>query len=150
MTRRGADGNLVEQIERDLGAIRRALRLPLKTAIARGELTPPQIAIVQVVLQSPGLSLKDLSRAAGLAHSTVSGIVDRLESRNLLERRTDAADNRVTRIHPADAVITFVAEQLPKLTERPLRRALDSASRDEQVRISAAIQRLRQLLEEVK
>ena len=48
---------LVEKIERDRGAIRRALRVPLETDIARGGLTPPQLAVVQTVARSTGVSL---------------------------------------------------------------------------------------------
>lgn len=142
------DKKLVEQIERDLADIRRALRVPLETEIARGGLTPPQLGVMQAVVRSDGISLKELSRVVGLAHSTVSGIVDRLESKGLLKRRADPADGRVTRIYPTDAVKEFVAEQLPKLSERPLERALRGASRAERVRIGAAIQRLRELLDE--
>ena len=142
------DKKLVEQIERDLADIRRALRVPLETEIARGGLTAPQLGVMQAVVRSDGISLKELSRVVGLAHSTVSGIVDRLESKGLLKRRADPADGRVTRIYPTDAVKEFVAEQLPKLSERPLERALRGASRAERVRIGAAIQRLRELLDE--
>jgi DNA-binding MarR family transcriptional regulator len=142
------DEKLVEQIERDLADIRRALRVPLETEIAHGGLTPPQLAVMQALVRSDAMSLKELSRVVGLAHSTVSGIVDRLESKGLLERRTDPADGRVTRIYPTDAVKEFVAEQLPKLSERPLERALRRASRAERAQIGATIRRLRELLDE--
>jgi len=141
--------NLVEQIERDLGAIRRALRIPLESEIARGKLTPPQMSIIQMVVSHEGTSLKELSRAVGLAHSTVSGIVDRLESKGLLERRVDPADSRITRIHSSAVVKKFVTERLPKLTQSPLERARERASRTEQARISEAIRRLRELLDEI-
>jgi hypothetical protein len=39
----------------------------------------PQRSVMQALFHAGGLSLKELSRAVGLAHSTVSGIVDRLE-----------------------------------------------------------------------
>jgi DNA-binding MarR family transcriptional regulator len=41
----------------------------------------PQSAVIQAVVKHDGISLKDLSREVSLAHSTVSGIVDRLEKR---------------------------------------------------------------------
>jgi DNA-binding MarR family transcriptional regulator len=151
MTIRGptrTDPQLIEQIERDLRGIRRALREPLDSEIARGGLTPPQMAIMQVVASHDGISLKELSRVVGLAHSTVSGVIDRLESKGLLERRVDHADGRISRIQAAAAVKRFVANRLPKLFRSPLERALRRASRTEQAQIGATIQRLRELLEE--
>lgn len=140
--------NLVEQIQRDLGAIRRALRVPLESEIARGALTPPQMAIMQVVVSHEGTSLKELSRAVGLAHSTVSSIIDRLESKGLLERRADPTDGRITQIHSSTVVKKFVTERLPELTQSPLERALNRASRTEQTQICEALRRLRELLDE--
>lgn len=140
--------SLTEQIERDLGAIRRALRVPLESEIARGGLTAPQMAVLQILMRQDGISLKEMSRAMNLAHSTVSGIIDRLESKGMLERRADPADGRITRLYPSAPVKKFVTEELPKLAEGPLQRALDRARRAERAQIGAAIARLRQLLDE--
>ena len=137
---------LAEQIERDLGAIRRALRAPLEGEIARGGLTPPQMAILQILVRQDGMSLKELSRAMSLAHSTVSGIVDRLESKQMVERRADPDDRRVTRLYPSSLVKKFVSEDLPRLNEGPLQRALDRTNAAEQAQIAKALKRLRQLL----
>lgn len=103
---------------------------------------------MQSVVSHEGSSLKELSRAVGLAHSTVSSIVDRLEHKGMLERRPDPADGRVTRIHSSAVVRRFVAERLPELSQGPLARALDRASRAERAQIGAAIRRLRELLDE--
>jgi len=56
------------------------------------------------------MSLKDLSAAVGMAHSTVSGIVDRLEKRGMLERQADTADRRFTKIVASQAVRDYIAE----------------------------------------
>jgi DNA-binding MarR family transcriptional regulator len=140
--------DLTEQIERDLGAIRRRLRAPLESAIARGGLTVPQMAALRILVRQGALSLKALSHVMSLSHSTVSGIVDRLEAKGMLERRPDPADGRVTRLHPSAVVRKFVSGELPELSEGPLRRALERASKAERTRIGAAIGRLRQLLDE--
>ncbi len=84
--RRGLSAE-VEEMERSLGAIRRALRKPLDAEVAKGNLTAPQTGVMQAVVRSNGISLKELSHAVSLAHSTVSGIVDRLEKRGMIERR---------------------------------------------------------------
>ncbi len=134
-------------MEGDLSAIRRALRKPLDAAVAQGELTAPQISVMRVVVRHSGISLKDLSKAVNLAHSTVSGIVDRLENRGMIERRADATDKRITLIYPTEVVKEFVRDQIPALVRRPLARALERTSRAERAAISDAVRRLRELLQ---
>ena len=77
VSRRNEIAAQVEQIERDLGGIRHAMRKPLDAEVSKGELTIPQKAVMQVVVRNPGTSLKDIGCEVSLAHSTVSGIVDR-------------------------------------------------------------------------
>lgn len=138
-----------EQIENDLAAIRRAMRQPLEAEYAKGNLTIPQKAVMQVVVQNPGVTLKDLSQSISLAHSTVSGIVDRLEKRGMIERRPDASDGRVNRIHPSAAVAEFLRERMPALRSGPLTSALGRTSVEDRRKIVSALQRLRKLLEAV-
>lgn len=137
-----------EQIAADLNAIRRALRKPLETEVAKGELTLPQTAVMRVVVRQPGVILKDLSGEVSLAHSTVSGIVDRLEKRGLIRRKPDPGDARTSRIYPTAAVTDFVRDRLPRLSQQPLEAALDRATKEERASIGEALARLRTLLEE--
>jgi DNA-binding MarR family transcriptional regulator len=116
--------------------------------MTRGGLTVPQTAVMRTVFNREGISLKDLSREMSLAHSTVSGIVDRLEKCGLLERRVDAKDGRVSRIHATGAVKKFVRERVPELRRGPLGRALEKASPAERAKIAWALRRLRALLED--
>lgn len=134
-------------MEVDLGAIRRALRRPLDVEVAKGELTAPQTSVMRAVVRGKGISLKELSQAVSLAHSTVSGIVDRLEKRGMIERRIDEMDGRVTRIFPTAVVTEFIRNQIPVLTRRPLESAMERATEVERVQIARALKRLRQLLE---
>jgi DNA-binding MarR family transcriptional regulator len=135
------------QIESDLAAIRRAMRQPLDAEYAKGNLTVPQKAVMQVVVHNPGVTLKDLSQAISLAHSTVSGIVDRLEKRGMIERRPDAADGRLSRIHPSAAVSEFLRERMPALRSGPLNAALARVSVEDRRKIVSALQHLRSVLE---
>jgi DNA-binding MarR family transcriptional regulator len=142
-----ATATYTAQIERDLAAIRRAMRQKLEAEYAKGDVTLPQRAVMQMVVQTPGITLKDLSRGISLAHSTVSGIVHRLEKRGLIERVPDAADRRLSRIHPSSAVTQFVRERIPVLRSSPLLTALSRASARDRARIVSALRRLRELLE---
>ena len=137
----------VAEIERDLSAIRRAMRRPLEAAYARGGLTVPQKAVMHVVVTHDGISLRDLARQVSLAHSTVSGIVDRLEKRGFVQRHPDPADGRISRIHPSAEVAAFMRGQMPALLTGPLETALRQTNATERERIAKALRRLRELLE---
>jgi len=141
-------GPAAEAIARDLGTIRKLLRQPLETAVASGNLTGPQRAVMQIVVRAEGIGLKDLSAQVGLAQSTVSGIVDRLARRGLIERRADPADGRASRIHPTAPVVEFLKEQLPHLVQDPLQHALAKASAAEVTAIQQALARLLSLLQQ--
>ena len=136
-----------EELEQELSMIRRALRRPLEAEVAKGELTAPQTLVMREVVRHEGINLRDLSRAIHLAHSTVSGIVDRLEKRGMVERRADPVDGRVMCIFPTAPVREFVQERLPSLNRGPLQAALERATASERVAIAAALKRLRELLE---
>jgi DNA-binding MarR family transcriptional regulator len=138
----------VQRMERDLSGIRRALRKPLEAEVGRGELTMPQSAVMRVVVRQSGISLKDLSREVSLAHSTVSGIVDRLEERGMLDRRPDPEDGRISRIYPTGPVLEWVRERLPALSSGPLASALSRTTDEERLSIEHALRRLRELLEQ--
>jgi len=133
---------LAQEIDRQLRAIRQVLRQPFESDIARGNLTGPQRSVMQALVHTNGLSLKELSRQIGLAHSTVSGIVDRLEKRGLIERQTDSGDRRFSRIVPSRLVQDYMRKTLPALTINPLVDALRRASRAERV---AAVEGLKTL-----
>ena len=140
--------DLAQEIDSSLREIQRALRKPLSAAIARGELTAPQRAIMAILVRSDGLSLKELSKQAGLAHSTVSGIVDRLEKREMVTRQPDETDGRFSRIVVTEVVRDFVRDKLPELAIQPLVEALERASTAQRKKIAIGLRTLRAVLGE--
>jgi DNA-binding MarR family transcriptional regulator len=139
---------LAQEVDQHLGVIRQRLREPLETEFARGGLTGPQRMVMQVLVQSEGLSLKELSAQVSLAHSTVSGIVDRLQARGMVVRRRDEADGRATVIAPSNEVRDFVSNRMPELAISPLTEALRAASNSEQATVLRGLRKLRALVEQ--
>jgi DNA-binding MarR family transcriptional regulator len=136
-----------QALDRDLRAIREILRRPMESEIAREGLTGPQVAIVQILVHAGPLSVKELSRQAGLAHSTVSGIVDRLAQRGILHRAADEHDARFTRIAVTGEVEAYLQKTLPALTQHPLADALRRATPAQRKLILGGVNTLRRLLE---
>ncbi|MGH7048549.1 MAG: MarR family winged helix-turn-helix transcriptional regulator [Stellaceae bacterium] len=58
----------------------------------------------------PGLSQKELAELLEVEPISVARLVDRLEARGLVERRTDPADRRVWRLHLSPAATAEVGE----------------------------------------
>lgn len=137
---------LAQEIDTHLRVIRREMRTSLASAIDRGGLTAPQRAIMQILVGVESLSLKELSLRAELAHSTVSGIVDRLEKRGLLTRKPDPKDARSSRIAVTKPVRTFVRQKLPELTMQPLIVAVGKATPAERAKILEGLRTLRRAL----
>jgi len=61
-------------------------------------ITPVQYAALQTVGNQPGIDQRTLSRNIALDASTTGGVVDRLEARGWLERKTSAEDRRARQL----------------------------------------------------
>ena len=118
----------------------------METEFARGGLTGPQRIVMQALVRSEGLSLKQLSAQVSLAHSTVSGIVDRLQARGMVVRRRDDTDGRATVIAPSAEVRDFLSNRMPELAISPLTKALRGASSSEQATVLRGVRKLRALI----
>src|SRR5689334_18601946 len=101
-----------EAIAKYLRDIRSILTRSQDMDIAGMSLTAPQVVVIRELVTSPGMSLKELSKRVGLAHSTVSGIVDRLERDSLVYRQVDPEDKRITRIYVTQMVLDYTNQTL--------------------------------------
>jgi len=137
---------LASELEQHLTVIRQQIRKPVEAEFAKGGLTGPQRNVMHFLVQSNGLSLKDLTRHVGLAHSTVSGIVDRLQNRELVRRRPNPKDRRHSIISVASEVRNFMKQRYPVLAAEPLFHALRKAAPEKRTVILQGIRTLRRLL----
>lgn len=142
------------RVAAQLDAIRRLVRESVWAEARRYPvpLTPSQVHALQVLVdemrdRGSGLSLSELSRRMGLAHSTVSGIVTRLERRGLLGRSARPDDRRFVRIELAEPVKAWVERDLPASRLRPLAAALTEATEEERAAIVDGVATLHRLLE---
>jgi DNA-binding MarR family transcriptional regulator len=140
---------IAQELDRHLQAVRKILKQPYESAFLPSELTGPQRRVMHVLMQSPDVSLKELSLKVGLAHSTVSGIINRLERRGLARRTPGEADRRITRIALTETVTEFFRNDPIGLGECPLSVALRRATVGEQASVLEAVRKLRSLLEAI-
>lgn len=146
------DAELIREAERVTVTVRALYRLVCRSfdrEIAESGLTMPQVGAIEELTREDGLSLKELSNRMGLSHSTVSGIIDRLERKGLVGRRPDPDDRRYSRIFLSEEVKGYVRDVVPTRTLGPILKALELAGAEERARILASIVTLRRLLEAV-
>jgi MarR family transcriptional regulator, lower aerobic nicotinate degradation pathway regulator len=62
-------------------------------------ITPVQYAALYATTRQPGLDQRTLASTIGFDTSTIGGVIDRLERRGLIERRTSPTDRRVRLLH---------------------------------------------------
>lgn len=136
-----------ETIADQLRVLRRLVRRAIEADIALGELTGPQLAVMDMLVKDEGINLKELSQRLALSHSTVSGIIDRLERRGMVRREPDPVDRRFIKIMLADQVKAYLRKHYPRQRVTPLVEALRQASPAERTQILDGLATLRRLLE---
>ncbi|AEF94799.1 regulatory protein MarR [Desulfotomaculum nigrificans CO-1-SRB] len=94
-----------EQLKELMRTLNRKFRKYMVAQTVGCGLTVPQLHLMQELLQNPGITLGDLSARLGLAKSTVSGIVDRLEKQGKVVRRRNENDRRIVHIDLSSQVV---------------------------------------------
>jgi DNA-binding MarR family transcriptional regulator len=84
--------------------LRRHVLRRSRAELARSGLTGNQLNLVSLLGRSGPRSLGELSQQLELSQSTVSGMVDRLQARGIVERTSSPEDRRVTRVSLTDAI----------------------------------------------
>ena len=84
----------------------------------RWQLSPSQFNVLNLLQSNPaGLSQSELGRFLIMHRSNITGLVDRLEKRGLVERHDVAADRRAYRVALTPAGIKLLREILPRYYE---------------------------------
>jgi DNA-binding MarR family transcriptional regulator len=71
--------------------------------VGEGELTPGQFGVLVVIERNPGLSQTRLGQTLGIDRSTLVAVIDRLETRGLVERADAPHDRRSYALHVSPA-----------------------------------------------
>ncbi len=81
-----------------LWAIEHGLQRMSKRMARELGVTGPQRLVLRVISQYPGLSARQLAHIVRLHPSTITGVVQRLVDRGLIDRRRDRVDTRRIRL----------------------------------------------------
>ncbi|MCP3965367.1 MAG: MarR family transcriptional regulator [Lentisphaerae bacterium] len=109
-------------------------------------LTTPQLLCLQCVVENDGSTLSQLTANVNLSGSTITGIVDRLESKGLLKRERSLVDRRKIFLHSTDTGKEVVAAA-PSLLQDRLSEALSELAENEQDIIAESLERVVKMME---
>jgi DNA-binding MarR family transcriptional regulator len=70
----------------------------LKTNLAQFDVTPVQHGILKCLWDEDGQTPKQIARTLSLDGSTITGILDRMENKNLVRRTPDPDDRRTLKV----------------------------------------------------
>lgn len=134
---------------RILQALRRIIRsvdIHSRKLATQHKITGPQLGCLLAVKESGPITSAKLSQKVYLSPSTIVGIIDRLEKKNLVQRNRDSKDRRLIHI-----CITTAGEQLiaaaPSLLQDTLASALIELPDQEQISITVALEKIVDLME---
>ena len=134
---------------RILQALRRIIRavdIHSHKLATRHKITGPQLGCLLAVKESGPITSAKLAQKVYLSPSTIVGIIDRLEEKELVERSRDSKDRRLIHIG-----ITEIGNQLvaaaPSLLQDTLVSALVELPDSEQISITMALEKLVDLME---
>ncbi|MGE3287664.1 MAG: MarR family winged helix-turn-helix transcriptional regulator [Pseudonocardia sp.] len=110
----------VEAVAGLLIEVNERLRRAFVAAAAGADLGPAEAKVLKHVHAGDPQPMRTVARSLGYDASNLTGVVDRLEDRGLLERRTDAQDRRVKTValtsageHVVDRFVTRLQAGTP-------------------------------------
>lgn len=95
------------------------------------ELTPVQYAAIAAICVFPGIDQLRLANAIGFDRTTISGVIDRLETKGLVARKVSGTDRRAKLLFVTAAGADLL-EEVQRATDRVQDRILAPLSASEQ------------------
>jgi len=135
-----------EQIVASLRQIIRAVDLYSRRLMEQSGLTGPQLAALQEIHRRGPVTAGCVARAIHLSQGTVTGVLRRLESRELITRAPGELDRRTTVISATPKGIQ-VLSQAPSLLQDNFLARLSKLETWEQTQILSTLQRVAHLME---
>lgn len=134
---------------RILQAIRRIIRsaglYSHKLAALHGVTVPQLVCLMKVAEKAP-ITIKALSKEVFLSPSTLVGIVDRLESKDLVERRRSTEDRRQVLLSVTERGLELIARS-PSPLHESLSQSVSRLNEEERANLAGSLERIVDLME---
>lgn len=136
------EGLMIDSLLKDINY---ELNNRLRCTFRHTEYTIPQITALQILYENKKMTLSELSQEMKLANSTVSGIIDRLEDHELVERIRSTEDKRIVYITLATKS-NFIEEHIQSHVNEYFSSLVKEVSKEELDLILNGLQTLKKLL----
>jgi DNA-binding MarR family transcriptional regulator len=143
---RDAEIAVTNQVVAALRQIIRAVDAHSRTLVKQYQLTGPQLVVLKRVADGEFRSIGELARTVYLSQATVTGILDRLEARGLVQRARALDDRRRVTVTLSPAGEQILQATPPLLQEHFIRRFLQLADW-ERSQVLSSLQRIVTLME---
>lgn len=144
-----ARGRIMKLSQASLVALRRILRVTERRgqSLAKASgLTTAQLLALQAIGERETTTPKDVAAAVNVSQATISSLLDRLESKGLVERRKSETDRRQTNLILTDAGGKALLSAPDALQDEYIER-FDQLKVWEQAMIVAALERVSSLMD---
>ena len=126
--------------------ITQAIDLHSRQLVRSHGLTGPQLVILEEIAQKESISVTELARAISLSQATVTGILLRLEKRELVTRSRGVKDKRTTILSITDAG-QKVLDQAPPLLQETFIEQFVGLERWEQLMLLSSLNRVVKMMQ---
>ncbi|GAK45509.1 transcriptional regulator, MarR family [Tepidicaulis marinus] len=109
-------------------------------------LTTSQLVVMQLLKRSPGLTITKLAERVSLRQATVTALIDKLESRSLVQRKRSDLDRRRVELYLTEEGSAMI-EAAPTILQERFIVQFDQLEDWEQSFILAALQRVASMLD---
>lgn len=107
----------VVNIEEYLRKVEYIIRKKGREILSDFSITVPQFSALQILISQGNMTIGELSQNMGLACSTITDLIDRMEKGELVSRQRDENDKRVVRINVLPKGYNILEEVLNKRIE---------------------------------
>jgi DNA-binding MarR family transcriptional regulator len=146
MNSQEGDLRVTTQVIAALRRIIRAIDLHSKTLVQRFGLTGPQLVVLKELVGGPARPVSEIAVAVNLSQSTVTGILDRLERKDMIIRERSTLDRRKVLVSATPTAEEALAGSPPLLQDH-FTNAFGQLADWEQTQILSSLQRIVSLME---
>ncbi|GFE60710.1 MarR family winged helix-turn-helix transcriptional regulator [Geobacter sp. AOG2] len=141
----GNSANTISEVIDNLRRSIKAINEYSKNAEKETGLTGHQLWVIKIVASSAPIKVSDLARQMYLHPATVVGILDRLASKGLVQRRRSTEDKRVVEID-LTAEGRIVVDKVPEVAEGMLARKLEILPQNRLSHVSKGMKEIARIL----
>lgn len=129
-----------------LRRISRAIDIHSRRLMGAHQLTAPQLVCLLQIGAQPEITPSELARRVSLSQATITGILDRLAARALIERERSVKDRRRVMVRLTEAG-RRVSETAPSPLQEQFAQRLAGLNEVEQAGIDAVLRRIVEMME---